>query len=45
MVIITNTKAFNDVAVDEAFDNGIQAGHQILTAIPKTSVSAVGAPA
>ena len=45
MVIITNTKAFNDVAVDEAFDNGIQAGHQIITAIPKTSDSAVGAPA
>ncbi|AHF18448.1 MAG: sucrose-specific PTS transporter subunit IIBC [Leuconostoc mesenteroides] len=45
MVIITNTKAFNDVAVDEAFDNDIQAGHQIITAIPKTSDSAVGAPA
>ncbi|AKP36305.1 sucrose-specific PTS transporter subunit IIBC [Leuconostoc mesenteroides] len=45
MVIITNTKAFNDVAVDEAFDNGIQAGHQIITAIPKTSDSAVSAPA
>ncbi|MGL5887187.1 MAG: sucrose-specific PTS transporter subunit IIBC [Leuconostoc suionicum] len=45
MVIITNTKAFNDVVVDKTFDNDIQAGHQIITAIPKANDSAVGAPA
>ncbi|MGO0154975.1 sucrose-specific PTS transporter subunit IIBC [Leuconostoc mesenteroides] len=45
MVIITNTKEFNDVVVDGIFDDDIQAGHEIIKAIPKSNDSVVGAPA